>query len=1600
MCRCLPSHFLLIVCVIVVNGLYIDTPGSLFHVENHTVSNVELILENYRNVTILNSILNNATLYALNTTYVRLSNLALYYNSTKSPLTLIGSGVLEVTDVVGYAYSVNVIGPVPCTPHHSIVNVYTNTTYAGQSIYVRNITVLVNMGQNAYPPSAWTFNRDIEAQVGSTLSLYNVSGLYAYVISSNPWTQSIFSTCQTFTQFDRTEMMVYNAVRSLGFHNLKNVQCTTPPLIENHIVEITHANTPLPSVQTSFSPIYTSLCHVHGLSASTSYQSPIIRGHSASYVYGLQYQRAPIQYAVVYGDTSVASLISLFSLDTTTKRYQYIAKQLYTRNGVVSHAYVHDVVVSSNRYSDELGGWDTCHYTYKADRDNCIVQRSGFSTETDGVCYRLQVANDLSDVSWRCGSNRIEIKAPYSNPDTMIFSSGDRILGALEVVATGVTATDRVVLYMNNSLAVDPLYKAVFDVAEFVTDYNSVYFSNTHPFLIVPRINGTAASRLTSLSFTYIDFKTSFYGGRESIFSTTIYDNGNNQMIDRTISSLRFINCNIAPAVVVLFTYDKYLIGADLSRPGYINIVDQIDYFSIENSAITMLDLVFGDEYDSQHIRDTLRIENTTFRFSNNGVLKIIPPAPRNVIVQNTRILESNTHFDRNTALSVSGNRTNAVTLKNVEFSSAGTIELFPISRAYELINIGQVILSNVTSTPVQGIGLYFTNVTGLYCNATGLQRLKQTQPNIRGNVYDFLCEPGPQTAQLGCKGIECLGAELQAYCIVDKTYPVDGELASIVYFDHPQTASDNCNGIQPRHIYVRPDVYTGPINIVPRSSSDSVIFEPLPGYTGRIIIKGSNNVATLGSAANYSLSFDGFDWINPLGLVTYTPTIDSSLFTLTNINNLEIKNSRFIGAQPVIMFTSLPSDTNYTGWTYVIDTLLSYNGSLPAIRYPNVVRSIFATLKGNFIVRNVTLHGSLSNGILETKTIGTVNVTTNLTDVTGNSHFGSFIWLEKQWVVHRERVRCIGCSGFVSSSSPVDAVVYISWNGGGAGYFEDECVAELQPVRNHPTITTRLPYGNPYVVGTIEYGFLATLWLNGAGGSAWTRFKIRRALYRGFPIGVRLDAMDTSVLSLNDELIYLNDSQSVPRQIQFMNDMTNPTYSIQGSLHDIKIGTPLLDRYIVPLTKSNVCTKMCLPFDSTTICRVSATYTTFTIYQFGTISSALEYCKYDNIRLMDQIHVENIESTFITSEVRPSDTLTIRCHYTNCKVIGHHKFYQACAPSDKVPTTVIWDTSMQFERDANSSADIFWITQTTPTCTAPALFQWNSNSFINPSTFTGNYSSAIRCGDCTSNITLVSPIMYGGFSSTLFVSSEESTLTLDNFISTVPATVASVVAIDVYGFIIDGGIFRCTNQYVLQNDIVQGCVTLIGVPIVRKVRAPLILANVGSTNASFDGMYWKIDTSYSLADVGNLSLPLSLIAGSAPRYGIHLVVNGIQSNLPCLPGSETHVVSIGLRNTINGGISPVGITDPGGVVQALVNSGQPSLYCLIFDPLFVTGIYNLITILALAGAVIVAFLIAFWCFGGCDFFGYVYTVTRDPQLERLRADEIARGTYRRVPRL
>jgi hypothetical protein len=460
------------------------------------------------------------------------------------------------------------------------------------------------------------------------------------------------------------------------------------------------------------------------------------------------------------------------------------------------------------------------------------------------------------------------------------------------------------------------------------------------------------------------------------------------------------------------------------------------------------------------------------------------------------------------------------------------------------------------------------------------------------------------------------------------------------------------------------------------------------------------------------------------------------------------------------------------------------------------------------------------------------------------------------------------------------------------------------------------------------------------------------------FPIGVRLENIETAILSLNDDYILFNDPRKVPRQIQYQNNIISPITHIAGSSHDIKVGSPSQDNF---LTSSNYCDDLCIPLSLQQICTVDITVA-ISMFNFHTLQTAISTCPYGVIVMMNSAHYESITTNFVYTG-RITTTLRVLSFSTITTIHGNHIFLQNCIPSELIPTSITF-VGVIFK--PTSPTPIISVVPSVSTCVYQNLIFQQTTFSINQ-TF-ANLVDGYKCEECTvSNITFTATTFTGPSKIGIYIKNLYSLQPNVKITSTVIDT-SQTQAITIYTANI---VELVSNVLKCQADsTTNGCVYIYNTQTnPMSIISNTISSNILNTTFINNGMTIHFLPSYVLSQLDSITSGIRLEDIQASQYGLQIIISDIDNEYPCNTTRDVYIQTLGANNlNIRGTKHNIVITDQSGIIIGYIISEATGLSCLVFDGV-AAATPALLFYAILAGVfVIIGILIFLFCCNGLDF--------------------------------
>jgi hypothetical protein len=570
--------------------------------------------------------------------------------------------------------------------------------------------------------------------------------------------------------------------------------------------------------------------------------------------------------------------------------------------------------------------------------------------------------------------------------------------------------------------------------------------------------------------------------------------------------------------------------------------------------------------------------------------------------------------------------------------------------------------------------GMNFAFVESLPCNYLTLKRLYVLNPNFHGINLDFSC------GLFNCTGDGCLKnpTNTTLSCIVDsRVDKVNPDYASI-YFDSLTLAVSLCNMIGQRTIqilYPTTLIESG-IAFTNNQNLDGII--PLlnetlliqPFYSNQTIylignshtIKKTSALST--SGGDFSVEFSSIKFINSLGVSEFFDynSVDETLNSRTPfIIESVIENNLFVSQISLknCSFYNVFGKSNVT--QFMNHLLLNYNSlSISSIEsisknYTLFIESagslfknfttttniiLFLDINGTISIEDSSFYGSEVYGIraylytnsaaLQLTNKQTPKRQLVLKNVLGNLQNSGFMWIYGIKTLNLDGLSCIYECGGRGTYDFYSAILRFS-------FFEGISV-DINNLRlpNMESQTTTL--GNPFK-DTFGYvnGYLTGLDLGNLQNSAFNQFqtfRIKNTLIQNYPVGIRLETLSpSSITLLNTTILKYDDFRKYLRQVIFDNDPNMSNNSIIGSKYDIKLGYPAHDNYA---QLSNYCNNLCEPIINVVECTISqeapgSGINSALTLNYNDINVAIKKCPKDTILFLESNYYGAIESDFIS---------------------------------------------------------------------------------------------------------------------------------------------------------------------------------------------------------------------------------------------------------------------------------------------------------------------------------------------------------------------------------
>lgn len=1252
----------------------------------------------------------------------------------------------------------------------------------------------------------------------------------------------------------------------------------------------------------------------------------------------------PIRTGHVLSSTNVSAIVQNYNIQLPIqKAYQYVARELIARHTGIFKSYSHDVQIEPD-ISDEFQGWDECHGTCR--RGLCIychwVDMSTFgetfSSTVNGVCYRAQVFDD-STATHNCAHDTLKIRTPFSSYTTLMFSSRNRINQKLAVESeSGILWPPAIHFNQNDSLVVTDAFRYTLDTNRALFDpVPQTYFTTHHPFLILPFFpNRTSTAEfLRSLTFRGVQFNIVTSENNRILFSTTKLGNAEIPLMYQNgfiMDEFIFESCIVSGgSTFTTFVQGSFFLNTLVRQLGYFSQVQGIDSLIFNGLTYSGMDLIVSPPLFTVH-----RVSIKTADFDNvqNGLISF-----SNVTTftfENVNITNGNINSITNVFVQVLGTGSNdsMISIQNATFHPLPS--LFPsleiINNVYHISSFATLIFKNAAAPPVISVGLWYSNITNTPCDFHTFIMLQNINPQFQGFVYDYYCP------SIGCAGVSCFNDLSLAppECIVDRSVPATDLQYRIAYFHEVQQAIDGCLSygtnlqVPIRKIRIKEDsFFNSNLIIKNRYPSESLILEAFTPAVNPVIVGNLHSI--IPTSAGFSLTLRWLTFMNPTGYQSPSlSTADAYILTSSETKYLldfSMEDCVFVAVQPITA-SLVPFSTDITILKTQIQSLVQIGVARPSIRSPNVVISVNMIMNGKSNITNTKFYGSLAFGFKQSKLMDLTQ--SSIYQVYGENHWGGFISVLSESDLSISNSTCIEFCGGLSNYQTLFSIVEVRFPTGiNFQFLNNNFDIGLSPVSN-PYVLSRLLFGVQYhgLLGQ-NLGYLSGLYVSGVSGSTWVDFKIRNTRIWKFPVGIRADignltVLDYDIVGITSPLLSLFDVKYRPRRILLANYPSHPTNMISSTVHDILLGPPTLDSNP---SDSDVCDAMC-PFSTFDAhCYVSRGFSMVDIQHYDLLEIAVQNCPFPIIWIMDPIWNETFSTDF-GSALRTSPQLTIT-FFGGGIYVGQIQYLQNCAPGMNYPTSVQF-TDIIFVAELNFAGYQFDIIPVTPLCGLGMLNFTNidftpfKNSSILP-------TGAIRCSSClVGSIILTTSNIIGKYQYGVYLDSP-SLFQMTGSSIVGPITRAAILLAHPSGFSVNNSVIKCENP--TPSYPASGCMTVIGS---LQITGPMsinnldIAANQVNQLILLDGVFWDTQQALTLPQLGILASHIVQNSGFASRIGINLQSNVVDIYVPCAPGTADPINWIAGNNTkITGNVMTAAFTDPGGVILNDFSTNVPLTSCV-----------------------------------------------------------------------
>lgn len=1200
-----------------------------------------------------------------------------------------------------------------------------------------------------------------------------------------------------------------------------------------------------------------------------------------------------------------------------SKHYQYIAKAYRMLNPSLE-SYQNSIEIKPHP-SDEFNRWGghLCHYACKKNCDVCILTANNtgsreFSPMRDGVCYGYSRHESIDTAGRNCGHYYMLLTENYTNIDTAIITSQNRINGTTlwKPRSIPLNGISNVQIEMSKSLLVSPGYASVYRPSMPNTD---PFFYNYHPFIILGRDGDVVTN---SIIFEDINFVYTFDGNMNTnVFFTNV--------IHQTVVSppnliLKFNRCMIRGNNVQPTPIPGQSGGFSFLESYASIIIYPVGYTA--TCIITDLDINNGNVFDIGKLfkgvpyYNNLLINNMYFRQMTNGWMRVnVGEVKMNLLTCIDCLPDV---FDYH-ILTVNGTNADSTSyLTNFNFNSSSFTDGTGLTNVFRVENFNSIVMEYLTSNPAASTGIYFEDLVNLPCTKLSLSLVKNASPYSQGIVSDVRCIYPP----LACSGSSCVATldTIPPFCMVDKSFSIFSLYYRNQYFHTVQDAIDNChalNSMNERWIYIVGNTLyvENELNIYGVNGTEKLILQAI---NGTVVIVGSTHMISRRVDATYfKFNMSGIEFFNPRGVAVYTSSIDPH-FLKTGafpIDGVEIDNCSFVGIKPLIPI-SVP--TTYSGWNSFKNNLLTRGSIHPYIREPNVVDALYLNTIENAIITNVKIYGSVGIGIREYKGITIIGYNTTITNVQSENLWGGFLDITGaggKLSVTQNKCKYY-CGGF-SVFSP-SGVVHLAPKSSGTifEYIGNDLIDE-QPtiVNNTYTPSIRFPYGNPFVDNSnTNLGYLTGVIIENVIGTTWKYVRYRSSPISGYPVGFRVINCDRIAWAQNDVgAVMYYDSRILLREIQRSNDLS---LTITGFLWHGRFG---------PLTSDSsqnpdlFCNGLC-PLTNTALqCKIGANLTaTLTDYNSG--NAALEFCEFNKFLFIDPVWVENLNFTLANKRnAYPTPILEITALSTTT-IYGKHTFDINCpgAGPTYLPTGIRF-SNLNLQYAPNATGDSILRFTASSSCKLSTITIQNTKFTLKPAIGTVGYATGIICDGCASDLmtinsgtTISAPganYPWIGLYYNPSGSAMNKIVFTNNHVNN--GAMGAVVTNNAKGFTITSNILVCNG------GTGESCILVDGSSMVLYDNTINLntITEVQSVGATYAGIRWNLNQNFpSLDSVLTTATNILGNIGSGSPLGLVVTFYNWNDYIPCQNGSYVYIQALSLANPkLKGFAHDVVFSDP-----------------------------------------------------------------------------------------